>query len=132
METWNIFLVQLLSTNKSLSDNTKTRFAVSLAEYSYENIPLTEMLCSIKVTKKHVHAYCLNGKHFMCWDLHGMLETDNFVQKDSKHTIKTIKNFRNHHNARVLHVIRLVHILTKNPVHGKTCMVLSGLLSSSL
>ena len=76
-----------MSTNKSLSDNTKTRFAVSLVEYLYENIPLTEMLSCLKVAKKHVNVYCFLEKHFTCWDLRGMLETDNFVQKDSKQTL---------------------------------------------
>ena len=42
------------------------------------------MLSSLKVAKKHVHVYCFHGKHFTCWDLSGMLETDNFAQKDSK------------------------------------------------
>ena len=77
------FLAQSLPTNKSLSDDTKTRFAVSLVEYLYENIPLTEMLSCLKVAKKHVHVYCFHRKHFTCWDLRGMLENDNFVQKDS-------------------------------------------------
>ena len=74
------FLAQSLSTSKSLSDNTKIRFAVSLVEYYlYESIFLNEMLSSLKVAKKHMHVYC--------WDLRGMLETNNFVQKDSKQTI---------------------------------------------
>ena len=81
------FLAQSLSTYKSLSDNTKTRFAVSLVGYLYENTSLTELLSSLKVAKKHVHVYCFHGKHFTCWDLRGMLKTDNFVQKDSKQTI---------------------------------------------
>ena len=43
-------------------------------EYLYEHIPLTEMLSSLKVAKKHVHVYCFHGKHFTCWDLRGILE----------------------------------------------------------
>ena len=84
------FLAQSLSTNKSLSDNTKTRFAVSLVEYLYDNMPLTGMLSCLKVAKKHVHIYCFHGKHFTCWDLRGMLKTDNFVQKYSKQTLREI------------------------------------------
>ena len=60
-------------------DSTKTRFVVSLVEYLYENIPLTEMLSSVKVAKKHVHVYCFHGKHFTCWNLRGMHETDVFA-----------------------------------------------------
>ena len=63
---------------KSLSDNTKTVLAVSLVEYLCRNIPLTEMLSSLRVAKKYMHVYCFFGKHFTCWDLRGMLETDNF------------------------------------------------------
>ena len=85
----HFFLAQSLSTNKLLSDNTKTRFAVSLVEYLYKNIPLTEMLCSLKA-KKHMHVYCFHGKHFTCWDLRGMLETDNFVKKDSQKQTLTL------------------------------------------
>ena len=59
----------------------------SLVEYLYQNIPLTEILSCLNMGKKHVHVYCFHGKHFMCWDLHGMLETDNFVQKDSEQTL---------------------------------------------
>ena len=81
------FLAQSLPTIKSLPYNTKTRFAVSLAEYSYENIPLTEMLSSLKVAKKQVHVYCFHGKHFTYWDLLSMLKTDNFTWKDGKQTI---------------------------------------------
>ena len=80
------FLPQSFSIDKSLSDNTKTTFAVSLVEYLYEKIALTEMLSCFKVAKKHVHLYCFHGNHFTCWDLRGMLETDNFVQKESKQT----------------------------------------------
>ena len=46
--------------------------------------PLTEMLFSLKVAKKYMHVYYFHGKHFTCWDLHGMLETDNFGYKESK------------------------------------------------
>ena len=45
--------------------------------------PLTEMLSSLTVAKKQMHVYCFHGKHFTCWDLRGMLETDNFGWKDS-------------------------------------------------
>ena len=58
--------------------NTKTRFAVYVVEILYENISLTEMLSSLKVAKKYMHVYYLHGKHFTCWDLRGMLESDNF------------------------------------------------------
>ena len=54
------------------------RFAVSVVEILYENIPLTEMLSNLKVAKQYMHVYCFHGKHFVCWDLRGMLETDNF------------------------------------------------------
>ena len=62
----------------------------SLVESSCENITLTEILSCLKVAKKHAHVYCFHGKHFTCWDLRGMLETDNFVQKDSKQTLHTM------------------------------------------
>ena len=42
------------------------------------------LLSSLKVATKHVHVYCFHGKHFTCWDLRGILETDNFACKDSK------------------------------------------------
>ena len=42
------------------------------------------MLCSLKIAKKHMYVYCFHGKHFKCWELRGMPETDNFAQKDSK------------------------------------------------
>ena len=87
------FLAQSLSTNKSLSGNTKTGFTVSLVEYLYENIPLTEMLSCLNIAKKHVHVYCFHGKHFTCWDLRGMLETDNFIQEDSKQTLAFLIRF---------------------------------------
>ena len=60
--------------------NTKTRFAVYVVEILYENIPLTEMLSSLKVAKKYMHVYYFHGKHFTCWYLRGMLEADNFGQ----------------------------------------------------
>ena len=41
------------------------------------------MLSSLKVAKKHVHV-CFHGKHFTCWDLRGMLETDSFAKKNSR------------------------------------------------
>ena len=71
-------LLNKLPTIKSLSNNTKTRFSVSVVEILYECIPLTEMLASLKVAKKYMPVYCFHGKHFTCWDLRGMLETDNF------------------------------------------------------
>ena len=46
--------------------------------------PLTEMPSSLKVAKTHVHVYCFHAKHLICWDLRGMLGTENFAQKDSK------------------------------------------------
>ena len=54
------------------------RFAVSAVEILYEDIPLTEMFSGLEVAKKHMHVYCFHRKHFTCWDLRGMLETDNF------------------------------------------------------
>ena len=85
-----LFLAQSMPTVKSLSNNTKTRLSVSLVEILCECIPLTEMLSSLKVAKKYMPVYCFHGKHFTCWDLHGMLETDNFGQKDSKQTLSLI------------------------------------------
>ena len=61
---------------------------MSVVEILYENIPLTEMLSSLKVAKKYMQVYCFHGMHFTCWDLRGILETDNFVQKDSKQTLR--------------------------------------------
>ena len=72
------FLAQQLPIIKSLSYNTKTRFSVSVLEILCENIPLTEMVSSLKVAKKYMHVHCFQGKHFTCWDLRGMYETDNF------------------------------------------------------
>ena len=46
--------------------------------------PLTETLSSLKVAKKYMHVYYFHEKYFKCWDLRGMLETDNFGLKDSK------------------------------------------------
>ena len=57
----------------SLFNNTKTRFTVSLVEYLFENMPLTEMLSGLKVAKKHMRIYYFHRKHFTCWDLRGML-----------------------------------------------------------
>ena len=37
------------------------------------------MFYSLKVAKKHVHRYCFYKKHFMCWGLRGMVETDNLA-----------------------------------------------------
>ena len=59
-------------------------FSVSVVEILYENIPLPEMLSSLKVAKKYMQVYCFRGKHSTCWDLHGILQTDDFGQKDSK------------------------------------------------
>ena len=42
------------------------------------------MLSSLKVAKKYMHVYYFDGKHFTCSDLRGMLEADNFGQKDSE------------------------------------------------
>ena len=39
-----------------------------------------------------MHVYYFHGKRFTCWDLRGMLETDNFGQKDSKQTLQRIYN----------------------------------------
>ena len=69
---------------KSLSCNTKTRFAVSAAKILCRNISLTEMLSCFKLAKTYMHVYCSHGKHFRYWDLRGMLETDNFGQMNSK------------------------------------------------
>ena len=57
---------------------TNTRFSASVVEFLCECIPLTETLSSIKVAKKYMPVHCFHGKHFTCWDLRGMLETDNF------------------------------------------------------
>ena len=46
------------------------------------------MLLSLKVAKKYMPVYCFHGKHFTCWDMRGMLGTNNFGQ-DSKQTSKT-------------------------------------------
>ena len=40
--------------------------------------PLTEMLSSLKVARKHVHVIAFT-EALPCWDLSGMLETDNFA-----------------------------------------------------
>ena len=69
----------------------KLDWQISLAEYLYENIPLTEMPSCLKVANKHVHVYCFHGKHFTRWDLRGMFETDNFVQKDSEETLPSLE-----------------------------------------
>ena len=61
-------------TIKSLSNNTKTRFSVSVVQILCECIPLTEKLLSLKVAKKYMPVYCFHGKHFTCWDLCGMLK----------------------------------------------------------
>ena len=48
-----------------------------------ENILISEMVSSLKEAMKHVYVYCFHGKHFTFWDLRGMLETDNFANKES-------------------------------------------------
>ena len=72
------FLNNCLLSNHYLITQKLTKFTVSVVEILYENIPLTEMLSILKEAKKHVYVYCFYGKHFTCWDWHGMLETDNF------------------------------------------------------
>ena len=67
-----------LLNNCLLSNNTKSRFSVSVVEILYECIPLAEMLSSLKVAKKYMPVYCFHGKHLMYCDLCGMLETYNF------------------------------------------------------
>ena len=84
MTPWNhgkFFFAQKFSTIKSLSNNTKARFSDSVAEILCECIPLTEMLLSLKVAKKYVPVYCFHGKHFTCWDLRGVLETDKYSKQ---------------------------------------------------
>ena len=44
------------------------------------------MLSSLKEAKKYMHVYHFHGKHFTCWDLRGVLETDNFGKQDNKRT----------------------------------------------
>ena len=58
-------LAQKLPTIKSLSNNTKTRFSVSVVEFLYKCIPLTEMLSSLKVAKKYMPAYWFHGKYLI-------------------------------------------------------------------
>ena len=81
MTPWNhgtFFLAQQFPIIKSLTYNTKTRFTVFVVEILYENIPLTEILSSLKGAKKYMYVYYFHGKHFTCWDLRAMLETYNF------------------------------------------------------
>ena len=78
MESWKVLSCSIMPTIKSLSNNTETRFPVSVVEILCECIPLTEMLSRLKIAKKYMPALCFHGKHFTCWDLRGMLETDNF------------------------------------------------------
>ena len=66
----------LLSDHYLITQNLE--FAVYVVEILYENIPLTEMLSSLKIAKRYIHVYYFHGKQFTCWDLRGMLETDNF------------------------------------------------------
>ena len=65
------FFAPLLPIIKSLSSNTKARFAVSVVEILSENIHLTEMLSSLKVAKEYLHIYCFHGKHFTCCPVSG-------------------------------------------------------------
>ena len=58
-----------------------------LLQNIYTKTSPTEMPSCLKVANKHVHVYCFHGKHFTRWGLRGMLETDNFVQKDGKQTL---------------------------------------------
>ena len=74
MERSVLLNICLLSNHYLISN----RFTVSVVEISYENIPLTEMLSSLKVAKKYMHVYCFHGKPLTCLDLRGMLGTDNF------------------------------------------------------
>ena len=57
---------------------------------------MIEILSNLKVAKKHVHVYCFQGKHFTCFDLCSLLETDNFSQKDTgrpqKKATRLLKN----------------------------------------
>ena len=50
-----------------------------VGEILYENIPLTEMLPSLKVAKKQMQVYWFREKHFTGWEMSGMLETDNLA-----------------------------------------------------
>ena len=49
-----------------------------LYKFYMKTAPLIEILSSLKVEKKYIDVYCFRGKHFTCWDLRGMFETDNF------------------------------------------------------
>ena len=71
MELWKVLFGSIVA-------YTKKRFSVSVVEILCECIPLTEVLLSLKVAKKYMLVSCFHGKHFTCWDLRGMLETDNF------------------------------------------------------
>ena len=59
MESWNVLSCSII------------------AYYQMKTTPLTEMLSCLKVAKKYMHVYYFHV-HFMCWNLLGMLETDNF------------------------------------------------------
>ena len=79
MDHGPFILSQPLLIIKSLSNNTKTKSAVSVVEILHENIALSKMLSSLKVAKKYMHVYCFHGKHFTCCDFfRGILETDSF------------------------------------------------------
>ena len=41
------------------------------------------MFSILEVAKRRVHVYYFHGKHFTCWDLRDMLETDNLAWKDT-------------------------------------------------
>ena len=86
METF--FLDQSLSTSTSYLIIQKLHFQFNCRISMTENIPLTEMLSSLRVAVTDMLVYCFHWKHLTSWDLCGMLETANFVQKDSKKTIR--------------------------------------------
>ena len=54
MELWNVLSCAIIAYYQSLSNNTKTRFAVSVLEMLYENSPLIEMLSSHKAAKEYI------------------------------------------------------------------------------
>ena len=78
MKSWNVY-----SSNHYLITQ-KTRFTVSVEEILYKD-PLTEMISGLKVAKKYMHVYCFHRKHFTCWNLCCMFETEKFGQKNSEY-----------------------------------------------
>ena len=52
-----------LLNNCLLSLSTKTRIAIYVVEILHGNIPLTEMLSSLKVAKKYIHLITLMGSN---------------------------------------------------------------------